>query len=85
MYLVELANAVEAAEALAELPPPQERRRLREVAGLSLQTAGAVCDVAAGSVARWERGERTPRLAPGRRYRQLLAVLSAANGGPVGR
>ena len=43
-----------------ELPTPEERRRLREEAGLSVRTFANALGVSPSTVARWETGEREP-------------------------
>ncbi len=43
-----------------ELPTPEERRRLREVAGLSVRAFANALGVSPSTVARWETGEREP-------------------------
>jgi DNA-binding transcriptional regulator YiaG len=48
------------AAAKRDLPPPKERRRLREGAGLSIREFAHALGVSATSVARWETGERQP-------------------------
>jgi DNA-binding transcriptional regulator YiaG len=40
------------------LPPPAERRRLRDRAGLSLQDVAVTCGVHRSLVGKWEWGER---------------------------
>ena len=55
------------------LPPPAERRRLREAAGLSLRDVGEAVGVSHAAVSRWERGAH-PRSSIGS-YAELLAGL----------
>jgi len=43
-----------------ELPIPEERRRLREEAGLSVRAFANALGVSPSTVARWETGEREP-------------------------
>ncbi len=43
-----------------ELPEPEERRRLREEAGLSVRAFANALGVSPSTVARWETGEREP-------------------------
>ena len=55
------------------LPPPTERRTLRELAGLSAQDLAVVLGVNASTVLRWETGERMPK---GRNLTDYLRVLA---------
>lgn len=79
----ELTLAIEQARVRLRLPPPAERRRLRQRAGLSQLVIGRTLGVSAVTVCRWERGARTPsrRLAP--LYADVLDRLArdVANGG----
>ena len=43
-----------------DLPPPLERRRLRQQAGLSIREFANALGVSATAVGRWETGEREP-------------------------
>jgi DNA-binding transcriptional regulator YiaG len=43
-----------------DLPPPPERRRLREQAGLSVREFASALGVSASALTRWEIGEREP-------------------------
>lgn len=42
------------------LPEPEERRQVRESAGLSLRAFANAIGVSPSTVARWESGEREP-------------------------
>lgn len=66
--------------ATRRLPPPAERRRLREQAGLSqADIAGEFPgQVHPETVSRWERGERTPRGELLVKYVELLDDLRNA-------
>jgi DNA-binding XRE family transcriptional regulator len=74
----------EVALALAEqvrasrLPPPRERRRIREAARVSLRRAGEELGVDPMTVLRWERGVVEPRLEHAIAYRELLDALAEA-------
>lgn len=60
-----------------DLPPPAERKRLREAAGLSqAQIAGAV-DTRREAVGRWEAGLSEPRPPQRAAYARLLEGLAA--------
>jgi DNA-binding transcriptional regulator YiaG len=43
------------------LPPPDERRRLRENAGFSVRSFANALGISPSTLARWEIGEREPR------------------------
>ncbi len=59
----------------AQLPPPPERRRIREAAGVSCREAARVLGVSPMTVVHWEEG-RTPRhRSLAIRYRKLLDAL----------
>lgn len=58
------------------LPPPAERRRIREEAGISLRTVASALGVSHTAVASWERGA-TPREHRAA-YAQLLKELADA-------
>ncbi len=47
-------------DARQALPGPEERRCLREEAGLSVRTFANALGVSPSTVARWETGEREP-------------------------
>ncbi|MEV5309781.1 helix-turn-helix domain-containing protein [Streptomyces sp. NPDC052610] len=59
------------------LPPPQERRRLREAASLSQAQLAARMGVSRHTVRAWESGRTTPRGSRLEAYAQLLAELAA--------
>jgi DNA-binding transcriptional regulator YiaG len=44
-----------------DLPAPEERRMLREGAGLSIRSFANALGVSPSTVARWESGERDPK------------------------
>lgn len=62
----------------AHLPPPHERRRIREQAHFSLRDMAGVLLVTAPTVHAWERGTSTPRRANAVAYRALLDQLREA-------
>ncbi len=43
-----------------KLPPPSERRRIREASGLSARQLAKVVGVSYNTLYRWERGHREP-------------------------
>lgn len=45
---------------LLPLPPPEERRELRKLMGLTLKQAAAQLDVSARTYSRWEWGDAEP-------------------------
>ncbi|MEV0979227.1 helix-turn-helix domain-containing protein [Streptomyces sp. NPDC049915] len=64
------------------LPPPKERRRLREAASLTQAQFAARLGVSKGAVRAWESGRTTPRGPQREAYVTLLESL-AGSGGPV--
>ncbi|WP_228183964.1 helix-turn-helix domain-containing protein [Streptomyces anulatus] len=86
---VSVESLLEEARLTASMPPPQERLRLREAAGLTRAQVAAAVGVARGTVQNWESGASTP-VPPGRLpYLRLLRGLAeihpapAAHGDPV--
>jgi transcriptional regulator with XRE-family HTH domain len=63
-----------------ELPPPEERRALRERAGLTLMEVGAACGVSFQTISHWELGIRSPRGRNLTRYVEALRVMREASG-----
>jgi len=59
------------------LPPPKERRRLRESRALTLAQVAARVGVARETVRGWETGRTTPRGRKREAYAKLLAELTA--------
>jgi len=61
------------------LPPPEERRRIREEAGITQAELGAALGVTGAAIGRWEKGDRHPgrRRAPS--YAEALRRIE--NGG----
>ncbi|MEU0385903.1 sigma factor-like helix-turn-helix DNA-binding protein [Streptomyces chartreusis] len=57
------------------LPPPKERRRLREAASLTRAQLASRVGVTSETVRGWETGRSTPRGRKGERYAQLLNSL----------
>lgn len=76
----ELFNAVDALlEQVAQddLPPPAERRRLREAAGLSQAEIAQALDTRREAVGNWESGRSEPRQPKRAAYVRLLEGLAA--------
>ena len=74
-----LTEGIRRAQLLRQLPRPQERRRLRRAARLSLAVVAGEIGVTAPAVLHWERGQRTPRdLAVLERYLGVLRLLAAS-------
>jgi DNA-binding transcriptional regulator YiaG len=65
------------------LPPPAERRAIRECAGLTQVEVARLLGVTKGTVARWEAGRRHPRRKVRLRYALLLARLAHEEAGEV--
>jgi DNA-binding transcriptional regulator YiaG len=57
------------------LPPPRERRELRQAAGLSRQELAVALGVAYSTVYGWETGAHLPRRRHLEPYLEVLAVL----------
>lgn len=59
----------------AELPPPDERRAIREAAGVSLRDASEALGCSVMTFRRWEAGTVVPRRPRAQLYRRLLDEL----------
>ncbi|MET9680319.1 sigma factor-like helix-turn-helix DNA-binding protein [Streptomyces coeruleorubidus] len=59
------------------LPPPKERRRLREAASLTRAQLASRVGVTSETVRGWETGRSTPRGRKGEKYAKLLNSLDA--------
>ncbi|MCZ4509963.1 helix-turn-helix transcriptional regulator [Streptomyces sp. ActVer] len=70
----ELAGRVRA----GQLPPPAERARIRQAAGVTLEHFAGVLRVSQMTVSRWERGETEPGLDQRVMYARLLREVAAA-------
>lgn len=70
----ELAARVRA----GQLPPPVERARVRQAAGVTLEHFACVLGVSQMTVSRWERGETEPGLDQRIAYARLLREVAAA-------
>ncbi len=65
-----------------ELPPPDERRRLREAAGLSQAQVASALGTRREAVGSWEAGQREPRSPQRAAYARLLEGLAQRFPGP---
>ncbi|MFI6039050.1 sigma factor-like helix-turn-helix DNA-binding protein [Streptomyces sp. NPDC051315] len=65
------------------LPPPAERRRLREAASLTQAQLAARLGVSRALVRTWESGRRTPQGGAREAYAALLASLARPGGEPA--
>lgn len=63
----------------AQLPPPEERARIRRASRATLRDFAEVLGVTAMTVHRWETGEVEPRLKQAEAYGRLLARVAAAS------
>ncbi|MFD9392060.1 helix-turn-helix domain-containing protein [Streptomyces sp. NPDC060000] len=74
----ELFDAVDALVASrSPLPPPAERRRLRQVHALTLDEVAAALDVRRATVGGWESGRTEPRPPEREAYARMLQQLAA--------
>lgn len=64
--------------AAKRLPPPDERRAIRENAGLTKAEMALILDVLAVTLGRWEKGICRPQLRHALAYAQLLNELRQA-------
>ncbi|WP_328733506.1 telomere-associated protein Tap [Streptomyces bobili] len=73
----ELFDAVDALVASRSvLPPPAERKRLRQAHGLTLDEVAAALDVRRATVSGWEAGKTEPRPPEREAYARLLGKLA---------
>ncbi|MEH0483535.1 helix-turn-helix domain-containing protein [Streptomyces scabiei] len=73
----ELFDAVDALVASrSPLPPPAERRRLRQAHGLTLDEVAAALQVRRATVGGWEAGKTEPRPPEREAYARLLDKLA---------
>ena len=74
---MDIEAAIERGRRKRSLPSPEERRRIREVAGLTQADLAAVIGVDRAEISRWESGERSPRVGKNlERYLNALSRLS---------
>ena len=62
----------------AQLPAPEERRRIRHAARVSIRRGARALEVAPMTLLRWEAGTVDPPLEQATRYRALLDALQEA-------
>ncbi|GGS80312.1 helix-turn-helix transcriptional regulator [Streptomyces badius] len=80
---VSVESLLEEARLAKAMPPPEERLRLREAAGLTRAQVATAVGVARGTVLAWESGKSDPT-PPGRlRYLRLLEGLAELHPAPV--
>lgn len=72
-----IAAAATRARALESLPEPNERRRIREAAGVPIAAVADALSVSRAAVSRWEAGQRLPA---GELAEQYAAVLDRLRG-----
>ncbi|TYR36770.1 helix-turn-helix transcriptional regulator, partial [Streptomyces parvus] len=73
----ELFDAVDALVASrSPLPPPAERKRLRQAHGLTLEEVATTLDVRRATVGAWESGKTEPRPPQREPYAHLLKQLA---------
>ena len=73
-----LQELLEQTKTMRRLPPPSERRALREGAGLTRKEVGSLLGVSDTAVYVWESGKSTPSKRHLADYVGLLEELSAA-------
>jgi DNA-binding transcriptional regulator YiaG len=81
--LLDVTTIYAKARAHVQLPAPDERRRIRESAGLTQADLAAECAVDQSTAARWEAGAITPRGEHLLAYGTLLLRLAAIVDGPA--
>lgn len=64
----------------SRLPEPAERKRIRELAGISLRRMGDALGVTAPTVHNWENDHEGPSMENAAKYRKLLDELAEAVG-----
>ncbi|MET8661379.1 helix-turn-helix transcriptional regulator [Streptomyces griseus] len=80
---VSVESLLEEARLAKAMPPPEERLRLREAAGLTRAQVATAVGVARGTVLAWETGKSDPT-PPGRlRYLRLLEGLAELHPAPA--
>lgn len=67
------------ARSTAQLPPPPERKAIREKAGVSQERMARELGVHYITLLHWESGNREPRPRNKARYAELLAALREIN------
>jgi DNA-binding XRE family transcriptional regulator len=68
-----MTNDITEREPVARFPPARERRRLRELFGVTQEQLAENVGVSPRTMIRWEKGEGTPRGPKGIRYAEILA------------
>ncbi|MFJ6015160.1 helix-turn-helix domain-containing protein [Streptomyces sp. NPDC092952] len=80
---VSVESLLEEARLAAEMPPPEERLRLREAAGLTRAQVAAAVGVARGSITNWETGASNPAPPARLPYLRLLRGLAEIHPAPA--
>ncbi|MEW9513880.1 helix-turn-helix domain-containing protein [Streptomyces bacillaris] len=81
---ISVESLLEEARLTAEMPPPAERLRLREAAGLTRAQVATACGVSRGTVQNWEREGGSDPVPPGRLpYLRLLRGLAEIHPAPA--
>ncbi|MFJ9188552.1 helix-turn-helix domain-containing protein [Streptomyces anulatus] len=80
---ISVESLLEEARLAKQMPPPQERLRLREAAGLTRDQVAAAVGVARGTVQNWEKGASTPTPPARLEYLRLLEGLAQLHPAPV--
>ena len=68
-------RVMEEVRLLRSLPPPEERRAIREAAQQSRDAVGRAIGISGAAIAGYEAGTRTPRGEHLRQYASLLTAL----------
>ncbi|MGW4221495.1 helix-turn-helix domain-containing protein [Streptomyces bacillaris] len=81
---ISVESLLEEARLTAEMPPPAERLRLREAAGLTRDQVATACGVSRSTVQNWERQGGSTPVPPGRLpYLRLLRGLAEIHPAPA--
>ncbi|MFJ1745584.1 sigma factor-like helix-turn-helix DNA-binding protein [Streptomyces sp. NPDC088116] len=70
-------HSTTAGDSLARLPPPEERRTLREAKSLTEKQIATVVGVTRSTIRSWESGRTAPRGRKGEAYARVLADIAA--------
>jgi len=80
---ISVESLLEEARLTKQMPPPKERLRLREAAGLTRDQVAAAVGVARGTVQNWEKGTSTPTPPARLEYLRLLEGLAQLHPAPA--
>ncbi|MEV7680870.1 helix-turn-helix domain-containing protein [Streptomyces sp. NPDC088341] len=70
-------STADGSPAVPPLPPPEERRRLREARSMTEKQVASAVGVSRATIRSWEAGRTTPRGRKAESYAKLLAALDA--------